>query len=443
MNALHDSAHREYRSIPDTFLNRTATGRAFSLSLSSHIVVFLFTFLLIFSRRPDALLRAQFYAEDGAIWFHDAYTFGWAHALFLPYNGYMQLLPRLVAGLALLVPFQFAPLVMNVVGIALQAMLVNFLLSAETAGWAPFRLRVLWACAYIALPNSSELHATITEGQWHLALLACILALSPPVVNRPILRIVPLCLIALSGLTGPFCLVLLPITIVAYYIRREPSQRIVIATLAISSAIQLWAIVTTAGSTRSHAPLGANATGLLTIVAGRVYLAALLGKFALAAQRSLASLVAIGVIGSTIMVYCVWRCTLELRLLILFCVTIFSASLLNPMVSLTTPQWSVLSAAPGIHYWFLPMIAFIWSLLWCFTLAQTIWVKRVSAALLALMCVGIARDWNYPRQKDEHYAAQAARFAAARVGSVVEIPIFPEGWTVRLRKKDARERDGP
>ena len=126
------------------------------------------------------LFRAQFYGEDGTVWFHDAYSSGWAHALFLPCNGYVQLLPRLVAGLALLVPFQFAPLVMNVVGIAMQALVVNVMLSGVAADWAPFRLRVLWTCAYVALPNSSELHATITEGQWHLALLGCILAVSPP-----------------------------------------------------------------------------------------------------------------------------------------------------------------------------------------------------------------------------------------------------------------------
>jgi hypothetical protein len=48
-----------------------------------HVIVFLFAFLLIFSRRPDAILNAQFFAEDGQRWFADAYQRGW-HCLVIP-----------------------------------------------------------------------------------------------------------------------------------------------------------------------------------------------------------------------------------------------------------------------------------------------------------------------------------------------------------------------
>lgn len=41
-----------------------------------HPIVFLSGFLLIFSRRPDAVSNAQFFAEDGQRWFADAYQLG-------------------------------------------------------------------------------------------------------------------------------------------------------------------------------------------------------------------------------------------------------------------------------------------------------------------------------------------------------------------------------
>ena len=57
---------------------------------------------LIFSRQPDAFLHAQFFAEDGKVWFADAYNSGWFTSLFRAQDGYFQTLPRLAAALSLL-----------------------------------------------------------------------------------------------------------------------------------------------------------------------------------------------------------------------------------------------------------------------------------------------------------------------------------------------------
>ena len=51
-------------------------------TIAFHISVFLAAFLVVFSRRPDAILNAQFWAEDGKFWYADAYHFG-AHSLLM------------------------------------------------------------------------------------------------------------------------------------------------------------------------------------------------------------------------------------------------------------------------------------------------------------------------------------------------------------------------
>ena len=40
--------------------------------LAMHAAIFLIAFILLFARRPDAILHAQFYAEDGAYFYSDA-----------------------------------------------------------------------------------------------------------------------------------------------------------------------------------------------------------------------------------------------------------------------------------------------------------------------------------------------------------------------------------
>jgi hypothetical protein len=56
----------------------------------------LVAFLLIFLRRPDALLNPQFLAEDGTSFYADAYNLGGLRALFLPIAGYLLVSDRLV-----------------------------------------------------------------------------------------------------------------------------------------------------------------------------------------------------------------------------------------------------------------------------------------------------------------------------------------------------------
>src|SRR5690349_12056595 len=112
-------------------------------------VVFAFA---VISRRPDALLDPQFFAEDGNVWFGEAYNFGWLKALFMAHTGYFQTLPRLGAALALAVPLAHAPLVMNLIGLLVQIAPAIYLVSARPSHWAPLRIRLLMAAGYLAVP---------------------------------------------------------------------------------------------------------------------------------------------------------------------------------------------------------------------------------------------------------------------------------------------------
>src|SRR5215471_1172458 len=121
-----------------------ATSQAHPLSVSStvhraryeqiafHAAIFLASLFILFLRRPDALLNAQFYAEDGARWFADAYHVGW-RCLFLPESGYLQTVSRLIGLFCQLFPFALVPLVMNLFALFFQILPINILLSERFA----------------------------------------------------------------------------------------------------------------------------------------------------------------------------------------------------------------------------------------------------------------------------------------------------------------------
>ena len=173
------------------------------------------------ARRPDAVFHAQFCAEDGHVLFADAYNLGWWQALFRAYDGYFHLAPRLAASLALLAPFSFAPLVMNLIAIVLRAVPANLLLSARSSGWGSLRHRMFLTGIYLVLPNCSEVGYGIANSQWVLALSAFLLLVASPANGRAG-RIADLCFLLLAGLTGPFAIFLLPVAVFVAWKRGAP-----------------------------------------------------------------------------------------------------------------------------------------------------------------------------------------------------------------------------
>src|SRR4029077_12112899 len=120
--------------------------------------------LLIVLRDPSLFTRPQFWAEDGKIWFAQAYNQGWLHSLTVPLSGYLCILPRLAAGVALFVPFRWAPLILSLEGLLLQALPVPILFSERCRNWAPLSFRLLFAAVYVGIPDARDVHVVCTNG---------------------------------------------------------------------------------------------------------------------------------------------------------------------------------------------------------------------------------------------------------------------------------------
>ena len=401
------------------------------LSTGWQAVIFLLALVALFSRCPSMFTHAQFYAEDGTIWFAQAYNGGWLHTLLVPQAGYLNIVPRLGAGLALLFPLSWAPLVMALVGMMIQAAPLPLLLSSQCRGWGSLSTRLGLAAIYLAIPNR-ELHVVLTNSQWHLAVFSA-LAIFSAVPQTWWARVVESTLLLLAALSGPFGLVLAPMAFLFWWLRRERWTLVVCGLLGLGSGVQMAVLLH--GAARVQGPLGATVALFLRMLGGDIVAGALVGQSSIAWRAPMGVIVALALLGLAIYGYCLWHASLEWKFFLAFCGLLLAASLRSPLTSGSKPAWDSLLFAVAARYWFLPMLAFTWGALWCARYGRARLFRWAGAGIVLCMVLGVVRDWNYGRIPGEDFSVGVARMSAAQPGEHVVMPIVPAGWSMELVKK--------
>jgi hypothetical protein len=166
----------------------------------------------------------------------------------------------------------------------------------------------------------------------------------------------------LSGLTGPWSLVLFPIVLVE---RRYCWSLVAVLIEVLCAVVQAAALLVTTGTAaRPQAYLGATPTLFLRILAGNVFTGGILGQNRWGARGSGIVIALIALVGGSILLYALVKARVELKLLIAFCLLLLAASLRRPIIEVTLPQWQLLLVDEGARYWFFPMLAFVWTLIW-------------------------------------------------------------------------------
>ncbi len=136
-------------------------------------------FLILWLRRPDSLLNAQFWAEDGGVFFREQILFGFWGTLTRPYSGYLHVIPRIIAALMCQLPVRWVPLGFNAGTLLLES------ISCSAFFWPCYRrliasdsLRaVCCLCAAASIVAGSELIGTLSNVQWYLCILSLLLIL--------------------------------------------------------------------------------------------------------------------------------------------------------------------------------------------------------------------------------------------------------------------------
>jgi hypothetical protein len=402
-------------------------------------IVLAFGLLITYVRGPSVIRHPTFWAEDGTFWFHDAYTSGWLSSLFRPHAGYLQVFPRLVADVGLLVPLRRVPLLFVAVALIVQVLPAVLVASRRYAVAVPdYRVRLLLAALYLLAPNSSEVNVNLTNAQWHLGLLAVMVVLAVPATG--LWRVFDLAVVGLCGLTGPFVLALIVVAVILFHLRR---QRWTLILGAVAVVTGVGELVVLANSPRGdNGTLGVSVSRFLDVLGGRVIGNTLLGTHTTISGWYLSHLLVcstvFAVAAAVVVGLVVWRGPLELKLFNLFAGLVLCGSLLSPVGTPGTSQWTLMALDPGARYWLFPSLAFLVDLVW--VAGQVGSVRRWGAPLAALLLVvvalfGIREDFRYPVVAAPNWPVQVAEFDRLPVGASYTFQIRPPGWTVVLTKK--------
>lgn len=179
------------------------------------IVIVILTISCIIFRNPYYFDQPEFWAEDGSIFFKEAFLFGWKTFL-MPFAGYLHLVPRLFAFISLtFFDLEDTPLVFRILSLFVFTLSTLYL-------WyrLPFSngKKGLFILCITTIFCSPDMFGNALNLQWTLALLILIPFLFPD--SSTLKSILDSFIILIVGLTGPFCVIFLPIVGFAYWINK-------------------------------------------------------------------------------------------------------------------------------------------------------------------------------------------------------------------------------
>lgn len=391
--------------------------------------------LTLLLRRPDSLLRPQFYCEDGIIFFWQAYERGGAAALFVPYAGYLHLIPRLFAWAGEALPILWRPAFDNYGALALTlgwtAMLCRYvrldLRGAE---------RVALALATVLVPQGGEVFLTLSNLQWMQVPLLVALILQRPARTRGQLWVEG-ALLLVGGLTGPMIIFLLPLFAVRWWRHGWYGRGELVLLLPAlgAAAIQTW-LIAHSERVQFQPPTLAARPWLKALgfeLPGRLFLGdqvpELLGNAFWVLTPAL--LVAAGLL--------VWRGAAtdgghrrRLALVCLFTGAIFLAAALRTVAH---DPLILQPLASGSRYCYVPYVMAAWALVLLYGGVPPGWPRRLAGGLLASMLLASATRFTAPRQPNFHWARQAQHLQAGEATTVRHPALGPEGWYFEVQAR--------
>lgn len=390
---------------------------------------------VLVARRPDAVLYPQFWAEDGTVYFADAYNRG-ADSLLSPGAGYLVLIPRLTALLAQPLALTTAPALFNLVGLCVQLAPALFILSSRFQPAIPSRwVRALVGIVYLLVP-CAEVHASVTNAQWHMAILMMMVVIAAP-PRAVAWHCFDIAVVVLGGLSGPLGLVMVPLAVVRWFTTRRRWYAVLAWVLAL---VAVWQLTVIRHSGRGAVELGAGARSLIRILADRVIVPALTGEqnpaiFSFHWWHGLlwASLLVLATI--SLALYAALRGPAELRLLLAFAGLSLTLALLEPLNVSTGPQWPpMVTGDAGLRYFLIPSLGVAVLVIWGVSRLPRAPRTAAGALLATVFLAGTAAHPQYPALLERDAAASASELDGVPPGTVVEIPINPAGWSMSLRR---------
>lgn len=400
--------------------------------------------LVMFLRRPDTLLYANFWAEDGRIWYSQLYNYG-TESFLMPANGYFQTVSRLAMFITLPFGIINAPFISNLLSFIIRVCPIMFLFSKRFP-FVPLPCKFIMTIYYLVMPNVDEVWGNITNVHWYLAiwLLMVILAEKSDDIFH---KIHDFFVLFLSGFSGPFIVFFLPCLLLKKFYEDNIKFRFKFSAFQIAAAIifsvQCASIAVTATEGRSHMELGASLTLLsqiisVKIIAGSFFPVHIIYDFFL--RHEIVSIV-LATFFSISLLYFFFSSSWRFKVAMIFPLLMITAGLISPVVSDTEAQWPIL-LQPFLceRYFVITNVMFFAYLLYIINIFtkgfSTIATPYIVAALTWLLIITDGLSFNITPLPDHDYKSNVRNiYYTAKKGDKVVLPINPQGWSVEIIKK--------
>jgi len=194
------------------------------------------TFGVLLLRRPEAIVRPQFYWEEADAFRAWAFAGEGAEVLLRPWAGYLTLIPRIAHVVAVWFPPEIAPVITTAVLYSIVAVTAAFIASERMAAALPSKpVRLLLCGLVVLLPGTGPMLLSSLNAQWFMAILVAAIALATEATSRR-QRWLEVIAVTVASLTGP----LGPVYVVLFGLRRLTRHRVVLMAFAlVGSTVQL------------------------------------------------------------------------------------------------------------------------------------------------------------------------------------------------------------
>jgi hypothetical protein len=216
-------------------------------SASGLIWLVLASAVLLALRKPWALHTPQLWAEDGSIFLTQDEQMGW-RAWWVPYNGYLHLLPRLIAWIAShTADPAWWPAIYNglsfAIGVGLFARLASSRVELPAKPWVML--------SFVLVVGTGEVLINATNLQWVTAFYLILQLFTRPAATIP-QRVGDLAILILIGLNGPFAVMFLPLFVWRAWREKNVDTLLALAAIGLCAAIQGWLLLRTGPGLNLH-----------------------------------------------------------------------------------------------------------------------------------------------------------------------------------------------
>lgn len=375
---------------------------------------------LLALRKPWALHTPQLWAEDGSIFLTQDEQMG-VRAWWEPYNGYLHLLPRLIAWIAShTADPAWWPAIYNGLAFALNVAVLARLASPRVQ--LPARAGLV--LSFVLVVGTGEVLINVTNLQWMTAFLLILQLFMAP-ATRPAERIVDVGILLLVGLNGPFALLFLPLFAWRAWRDRTLDTGLALAAVAACAGVAAACLLRSGqGVHLGDAREAFHPLMFLSIIGSRLVTWPLAGPSAVFAwPKAVHAALGLVVIG-----------TLLVRALRpdgrrparTMTATLFTLVLLAGVYRVRADTWERDDLVNGDRYFFIPRVLLAWLLIWELDARPraAAWTAR-AVAVLAL--VQHAPRFILPAPPDYHWAQHCDPI---RRGVPANIYTLPEGWWI-------------